>query len=297
MVGAFDPSGEETLIAGFASRVLLLAVAAQGGDPRLPDWERVPAPEPFSRAWSCANYSDSWYLTDSDGGPLNPVVGPTRRVEDPLPFAIAAAKDRQGDRHVVQVGAGWLVGFDAGEFGGGLWWYERVGAEAVRVRPPTHAPVHPKEYYKADNVQGFARLDGVWLVLIGLDHMGIRSGRAFEVKRAGADVVLAPRGVFDGSPRGWVAYRGTLLVVTDTSLYALAAGQDAKVLHEFAHDLGGLYPTSIVRADDGVLYVGMRRFVVRLAPAGGGRYQEEWWVPRRCLRFHLTDSCQCLPRD
>lgn len=34
---------------------------------------------------------------------------------------------------VLETSDGWLVGFDAGEFGGGLWWYRQDGKFDVQL--------------------------------------------------------------------------------------------------------------------------------------------------------------------
>ena len=39
---------------------------------------------------------------------------------------------------MVSVPSGWLVGFDAGEFGGGLWWFSRDGREVAALFPLHH---------------------------------------------------------------------------------------------------------------------------------------------------------------
>ena len=276
--------------------VSVFALAAGVADPRLPEWVPVPAPHTWSRAWLCANYSDSWYLRSSESGHLELLSAPDRRVEDPIPFTIAPAEDRRGARHVLQANAGWLVGFDAGEFGGGLWWYRSAGAEGARIRPPTDAPVHPSDYYKADNVRGFGRVGGELVVLVGLDHLEGRSGRVFEVKATGEDVVLAPRAVLDGSPQAWVADGSSLLVLTDTSLYLLSGPTTTTVVHTFTGDLGGLYPTSMMRTDDGQIYIGLRRYLIRLTPLADRGYMEQWWVPRSCFHFRVTNDykCECI---
>ncbi len=178
------------------------------------------------------------------------MFGPGRRVEDPIPFTIPPADDRYGNRHVVQISSGWLVGFDAGEFGGGLWCYPTASAEGARVRPSADAPVHPQDYYKADNVRGFGRVNGELVVLMGLDHMDGRSGRVFQVKPVGPEIVLVPWAVLDGSPSAWAVDERFLFVVTDSSVYSLSPPATATVVHTFSGELGGLYPTSVVRTDD-----------------------------------------------
>ena len=277
------------------SLVLASLLTLAGRDPLLPDWVHVPVPRQESRPRWCGNYSDSWYLELSVGGGLKLLKqgrAQAPSVEDPIPFAIVPGDDRRGVRHVARLDSGWLVGFDAGEFGGGLWWFDSEGAPGIRVRPPADAPVNPKDPYKADNVRGFGRIDGDLVVLMGLDHLYGRSGRVFRVQ-ANADVSLVPWTALDGCPRAWAIDGRSLIVLTDSSVYELTSAAEARVAHTFKDDLRGLYPTSIVLSEDRQLYIGARRYVVRLTPVGGGGYRESWWVPRACLHFRLTDKCEC----
>jgi hypothetical protein len=274
---------------------LLVALTAAISEPPLPGWMEVPIPHPSSRAWSCANASNSWYLEPSANDTLKAVCDRQRRVEDPIPFTIPPADDRYGNRHVVQISSGWLVGFDAGEFGGGLWWYPTASAEGARVRLPVDTPAHPQDYYKADNVRGFGRVNGELVVLMGLDHMGGRSGRVFQVKLVETEVLLVPWAVLDGSPSAWIADEKSLLVVTDSSVYLLSRPNTATVVHTFSGELGGLYPTSIVRTDNGRLYIGLRRYIIGLTPLANKEFRERWWVPGDSL--NIADRCDCVARD
>jgi hypothetical protein len=276
------------------SSVFLLVLAATDFDPLLPDWVRVPIPSAHSRALECGNYSRSWYVEQASERTLKVTQGAERRVEDPIPFQIASSQDRQGDRHVVRYNSGWLVGFDAGEFGGGLWWHRSADSSGSRVRRPRIPPVSSFDFYQASNVKWFARVDDELLVLMGLDHLGGRSGSIFHVRAFGSDVALIPWTGLDGSPYGWIARGRSLLVLTDSSVYELTAPADTRVVHRFTTELIGLYPTSVVAVESGQLYIGMRRYVIRLAPTVGGGYDETWWVPKNCLHFRLKQNCECV---
>src|SRR6188768_1485770 len=115
------------------------------------------------------DYKKQWAVALRDQVPVVSVQLPVRR-EDPLPFAVPKHQDRSGDRHVLKVADGWLVGFDAGEFGGGLW-FTASGADWWQLRPPSDAPAAPDDPFKAENVQGLAFVEGRPLVLMGLDHL------------------------------------------------------------------------------------------------------------------------------
>jgi hypothetical protein len=77
---------------------------------------------------------------------------------DPLPFEPEAGEDRSGERRALRVSDGWIVGFNDGEFGGGLWWFDPEGQSSNRIRPPVGAPVHPDDPFAAENVRGLVRV-------------------------------------------------------------------------------------------------------------------------------------------
>jgi hypothetical protein len=146
-------------------------------------WTALPS-RPEAEEVRCTLYSlDFWFVEDIDGrikaGP--DLTAPPPR--DRLPFRVTGESNRSGDRHVLRVSDGWIVGFDDGEFGGGLWWFSPLGRDAIRIRPPADAPVHPDDIFAAENVLGFASVGGNSLVLMGLDHLTGRSGRIFRLVR------------------------------------------------------------------------------------------------------------------
>jgi hypothetical protein len=193
---------------------------------------------------------------------------------------------------VAKVDDGWLVGFDAGEFGGGLWWFSPDGGRFARVRAPENA-ARADDIYKAENVRGLVQVGSDQLVLMGLDHMGGRSGRVFRASKRDGAWKLDPRAVLDGSADAWAVLGDRLLVLTDSGLWEVIAGTPARQVHRA--DTGGLYPTSMVRAGDGAFYVGMRRYILRLEAAAGA-WRETWLVASNCVRARVTNfTCECVP--
>jgi hypothetical protein len=247
-----------------------------------------------SRAdFNCANYSRTAWTVSVSNGRLS--VDPHRgtEVEDPLPFTYERSGDRAGSRRVVQVDDGWLVGFDAGEFGGGLWWFDRTGEHSLRVRPPSNAPANKEDVFRAENVQGFARLGGEVLVFMGLDHLGGRSGRIFSTTHA-SGWALRPFAVLDASPSAWVIDGQRLLVFTESGLWEALPENRTRRVHPL-DDIGYLYANSMVQDADGAVYAGMRRYVLRLRPSPPG-WRETWLVPSDCVQGQVVElECRCRP--
>lgn len=267
------------------------AVTPAGGRLDSKAWVKKPA-RPSADERRCTDYSSLFWSVAASGGSALAVEMTTREHLDPVPFSYAAGPDRQGSRYAARAGEGWLVGFDAGEFGGGLWWFsDGHGQQGSRIRPRPSSPTNPADIYHAENVLGLPRVGGQQLVLMGLDHLGARSGRVFRIVAAAGAWSLEPVAVLDAEPAVWLLDGSRLLFLTDSGLWS-SDGLSAHKVHPL--DVGGFAPTSMVQAADGGLYVGMRYYVLRLAEEEG-RWTESWFAPASCLSVRLRDyDCDCV---
>lgn len=249
------------------------------------------AERPSAAELQCAGYSRQAWLVSLAEDRVVVSPRPNGLAIDPLPFR-TSGRDQEGERHVLEVDDGWLVGFDGGEFGGGLWWFSPGGDASRRIRPAPDAPSDPGDIFRAENVQGFAQLGDVKLVLMGLDHLTGRSGWIFRLARRAGEWVLTPFAVLDARPRGWVEDGARLLVLTGSGLWSVREGVARERLHALDPPF---YPRSMVRGSDGALYVGMRRYVLRLEPSAIG-WRETWLVRADCVHATVVDyDCRCTP--
>jgi hypothetical protein len=226
-----------------------------------------------SSVLQCAGSSEREWEVSSEGDGVK--ISPYREdtVQEPLPFDIRpqdAAAGLAGDRHVKRVGDGWLVGFDAGEFGGGLWWFSADGRKRKKLAE--------------DNVVGFADSSVGVLALVGLAHMGIDYGKVLLV-REGQEGDRPVEAVADlgSEPTAFATESADALIVAtyDRVIRVLTSGEVERLL---APEGSLPYPNSLTLSKAGVIHVGMRHFVLRLSPAGEG-YKEEWFVPSDCNKF------------
>ena len=127
--------------------------------------------------------------------------------------------------------------------------------------------------YVPENVHGFVRLGQDVLVLEGLTHMGGDWGRAVRLRRGSdgdwhpsvfAELSACPHAVVPESASSW------LLAMT-SGIWRLDAQARARPVWQ---PVGGhlYYPNTIVRDGNGVVYMGMRAFVVTLTPRGTTDY-------------------------
>jgi hypothetical protein len=271
----------------------LFAVLPATRPVRLTDRAWVELPDrPSKSQFECVPYREDFWSVSLGDGTVVVQERSTASVVQPLPFAFMPKELEHGDRRVTKVADGWLVGFDQGEFGGGLWWVDESGGRSQRLRPPRQSPVNKADPYQAENVLGFADIGGRTVVLMGLDHLSGRSGRAFAVQQASGSWRLAPLAVFDASPEAWLAEDEYLLVVTESGLWKLDA--DGRLARR-PLDLGPVGPVdSIVRAADGALYLGLRHYVLRLEEETEG-LRQTWFAPSGCTQLRMRDRCECAP--
>ncbi|MGC2705978.1 MAG: hypothetical protein WA361_15790 [Candidatus Acidiferrales bacterium] len=189
-------------------------------------------------------------------------------------------------RSATQLDDEWLLAYDGGEFGGGLWLTNEDGSEV-------------KQIYDSD-VQAVVPLGNRVLVLSGLAHMGMDAGDALIYSSPRAMNMALQKSIkLDGSPRTFVQESdGSVLFVTTHSLCRITANGELKILHTLPSWTAQQYANSMAATPDGSIYVGMRMFVLKLNDKGG-EYTEEWMLPDDCRKFVLQADrigCSCSPQ-
>lgn len=234
------------------------------------DWQLIAPPSsPNSPEAVCANY----FAPKS----FVPVLS-----EDSTELSIAVARSgRESHRDSVKVNGGWLVGYDAGEWGGKIWWRSAHGEE---------------EEIAEDNLFAFIRSQDEVLALTGLAHLHVNEGALFRLVQDEVGTWKREHLMdLPSAPAALTVLPGdTLLLATGKGLVELKAPGHQMILHE--NDMWGLAET-IVSDRAGVVYVGLRSVIARLFPTKNG-YREEWLVPTQC-RNGVEESygCKCLIRE
>lgn len=152
---------------------------------------------------ACTDFSSLFWAVSLIRGLAQATELPLRRHVDALPFQIAAGPDREGNRYVEAVPDGWIVGFDHGEFGGGLWWFSSNGAESRRIRPDASERSDQNHNDLPENAVGLPVVGGERFVLMGLDHLMDRSGRIFRLVHDTTGWRIDPVAVLDAEPDVW----------------------------------------------------------------------------------------------
>ena len=246
-----------------------------GGDPRLWQVEKPPLdgwnpPDRYPRCeWKVD--VDAGVVTAAPSLPREEPALPFVPLEQPTLHIVRcegeANEPREPDaplkvRDYLSTPTGFLVGYNSGEFGGELWWFDREGnLEQIIAR---------------ENVIRILKTaDGI-LAFAGIAHLTLDRGSVLKLtpRTHGWDATQTD---LPGAPDAVLALPdGAIFVVTTEHLVRIDAGAHVTVLHHGRW--GGSYANSLVQDRDGSFYVGIRYFVVRLRPDTTG-FREEWLVP------------------
>jgi len=262
------------LLAAVVSAVL--AATAPAG------WLQVP--EPSKELVRCAHQvGRTWQVSTRAGGVyIEPESAPQHDTRGALPFTLPQEIPVLGRRHVLAVPDGFLVGFDSGEFGGALFWLSSNGQRWRKLSD--------------ENVQGLVSLGTrEVLVLQGLNHGGLEEGMARWFQQ-GADArwTLSAEKKLDSGPYMFTATRDTVYVMTRRSITRIGRDRDVTVVQKPPTALLDLDPNSMTASADGAVWMGMRHFVLRLAPSPTG-LSREWFVPKDCPRVEIRKyDCECV---
>ena len=239
---------------------------------------------PDSIDWDGDAYSsDDWYARIRKGDLI--IEDRPEAVASTLPFKIEPINNKQGEielfgvQHVIEVGNGYLVGFSAGEFGGGAWWFSKKGD---RRRKLTLRVGDSSTDYFPENVRNLVTFGKDVLAFEGLTHLVGNSGQVVRLHRGPdgewraslfAKLKACPYAVLQERPSTW-------LLATTSGIFRIDG--NARVMPVWQPRGGHLYyPNSLVRDDAGVVYMGMRSFVIRLTPQKADTYIVAVLVPSK----------------
>jgi hypothetical protein len=236
---------------------------------------------------ACANYSrHEWKVISTPRGLQVVDDADKSRATPVFPPHFVLSKEMRGRAVTLKTSDGWLVGFDAGEFGGGLWWSSEDG-RAVK-------------HLLEENVHALIAQNGIPLVLTGLAHMGDDHGAIYAYHAGKKEAWGSLLRVADlGSSPGAASLSedGTLFVVTHKNIVRFGTANELEPLY-VSRAFSALYPNSIVTQKDGRLFVGMRFYVLELLPDNHDLHIAKWFVTPECRTMRVKDfDCVCTARN
>jgi hypothetical protein len=236
-------------------------------DPGLPaGWSIMLAPG--ARALACANRSDDeWRIAIDDTGVHITKAAEREPSDGPrLPFTLPKDAASPGRKHVLAVSDGFLVGTDAGEWGGALQWFSQDGTRHAQIADA--------------NVRGMVALGASEVVVLeGLNHLSLREGTARWVEHDHGVWRSVHTAKLDAGPSTLVAAADAVYTVTPASLTRIKRDRTVEIVQPI--DTTSLYPDSMAVDATGQLWIGMRHYVMRLTPAGT-RYTVAWLARGPC---------------
>ena len=253
-------------------------------------WIVYPKPSPESAQYLCANHSRKEWKVESDGEKIKISEYSYREDEQiaklPPKLRAVISKNRNigqglgGYLHIEPFENGWLIGSDAGEWGGKLFWLSDDGTQ--------------KKELLNDNVRGIAKTGSRVLILSGMAHLSLDDGKIYKLVKDEKEN-LKTQLLFDlkTQPQTFTVQRDDSILITlnDRIIRLDSSAEKIETLKEI--EFSGLYPNSMTVASDGAIYIGMRLFIVRLVPHENS-YTEEWLVEKNCRKFELKNyDCVC----
>jgi hypothetical protein len=253
----------------------------------IPDgWVVFPAPKAESRERTCANRAIE---AERKVDLINNALKISRYVYQPaeqlaklpqnLREIVAKDKNPKGYLHIESFENGWLIGSDAGEWGGKLLWINADGSRQTGLLN--------------DNIRGIVKLGKDVFILSGLAHLSIDEGKIYKLT-ADEKGTLKTSLLTDlkTQPQSFAAETSeSFLVALNNKILRVKTSGEIETLKETNFD--SLSPNSMTVTASGVIYVGMRLFLVRFVPKDTG-YAEEWLVPQDCQKFTEKDfDCVC----
>ncbi len=245
-------------------------------------WVVRDAPAPASETIECANLSQrEWRITRKNEG-IDVSLRSKGDDDDPLPFPFQPTKKDEaalhGTHHVHPVPEGFLVGFDAGEYGGGLYLFSADGSSRQKLG--------------SENVIGFADLRIGTIVLTGLAHLGMSVGHLLKIDHTSSGVAVSQWLDLGGATEAFaVDSTESMFVLTTGALYRVTACGDVNEIARTNFD--ALYPGSMAVDASGVITIGMRQFISRFVPTADD-YRQEWLTKSDCtLMVRDKFECKC----
>ena len=213
-----------------------------------------------------ANYSThEWRVSVSSGQLEITNKGSRDHDQERLKFPphFHRTKHMIGRAMTARAGGNWLIGFDGGEFGGGLWWASPDGKRTKLL--------------VGENVQAFVQRGEDVLVFTGLAHMGYNRGAAYLFRSTSTDGEITHIGDLDSAPyAALLESNGSVLVALSNGVVTLRPDGSFVRLYK-QEEMPILYPNSVVGEESYAIFVGMRFYVLRLHRRADGIYESTWF--------------------
>lgn len=254
------------ILASFIIFIFLGVAIAENYPDDISEWIAVTPPtEPTSSM--AANWSTHEWRVVLENGVVYARQRNIEEVSGEKPdFEIPASKEMNGERHYMLVPDGWLVGFNAGEWGGSLWWFSATGKDNYKISD--------------DQIVSFLKRDGEIMAIEGLAHLSISKGSIIKVEKekdTGKYVSLRILNLNAAPEAAILDADNSVIVVTTSGLFKASGDKLTKIVDGF---WSMLYPNSIVVDAQRNVYIGMRQGVAKISLSDSNQ-KIDWLVPSK----------------
>lgn len=256
--------------------ILALWVAQNGEFPNeLKNWYVAQPPMLGSEKLCVASLSlQNWFVNPSSAGVQVRKFESRQNYDTPLPFKISPRSYKEGldgQLRAVKVNDGWIVSFNGGEFGAGLWWFSPDGKQRYKISN------HHRWFVSL--VSTASGLFGVEVFELG-GHDPSSSVVHFQQNTKGQWQTELVCKLGDQSYAAAQDTEGSLIVVTSQRLVKviLDSKKTLTLLDKMFWE--ELYPNSMVITPSGDIFIGMRQGVAKIEKKGQSR-QISWLVPNK----------------
>ena len=271
---SLDPASKILLSSLGALAVLALAPLAAGRGPRFqaetsprsaigerPRWRSTVRPRDGGLELPAARAAEeTWEVVEREGKVdirLHGRPAPVR--ERPTASFTGATPPLRG----LSTGDGWLVGFDSGASGGSLWWFRHDGKVMQHLADgDVRALRETAEGWFAFCAHAGPEGETGALIAVAKDEAGDWAAHVVVELEAG------PAAVADEPGGAWLVVAGAALLRVHPN------GAFERLVESRAFELD---PVSIAVGEHALVWIGMRRYLVRLTPFGRS-YREDWFV-------------------
>lgn len=254
---------------------VLCAVQGDGFPHDLDRWYETQPPAKNTDAWYAANNDTKheWVVEIGNTETSTPTVNlrdNKHAVSAQPAFKIESGSTKQrfdGDRIAAKVSDGWVVSFDAGEFGSALWWFSPDGQTRHQIsRSNAIAFIHDKK-----------------LGLLAIERVtvrGVSQGSLSSIRR-GQNGQWQSKMIVSFGDEPLVSSKlvdGSLIVATSQRLIKITPS--SKKVETLLRDAfwSGLYPNSLVVAPSASIFMGMRHGVAKFEKKDT-HYTVSWLMP------------------
>lgn len=171
-----------------------------------------------------------------------------------LPFKIKPkSKDSyefDGRQVTLKIEDGWLIGFDKGEWGGNLFWFNEKGTKYEKIT--------------TGNIKNLFNIKGSIYATEGLSHLSISHGQIFHVRKTGGKWTVEKKVDLQNAPyAATLTKENEFLIVTAKGLIKVGKSFEIETLIDEGFWWRLLYPNSILIAGK-TIYIGMRAGILKI---------------------------------